>query len=206
MEFFLYNILVTVLAYTIDAAVGGAFFRYHPLSALNDLVLGCKKALRKMGLANESLFLVVALLVVSGVLSFFVAYIQNIGVLLGVVFEAFFASVFLSNTQTIYTKQLQTKTLLQVYTNLVTAPLLYLLFFGLVGLVLYKTVQMAVVATQNNFAAKSKKTFIYYLEVWLNYIPLVLTKTFLFREKPTPQTGATTPHKVHTKPFVSLGR
>jgi len=166
----MHNLLVTLLAYVIDRVFGEFRFIKHPIIIIGELISFLEKQLYKKSVMRGFLLVVSVLSVVGGVIFSLEYLLLLLPLWLNTLLTALIASMFIAHnmlksavlevleaddkreaiamlvsrdTQDLSESDIY-KACIETYAeNLsdgVVAPLLYLLFFGLPGIVLYKTI------------------------------------------------------------------
>jgi len=164
------NILITILAYTIDRIFGEFSFIKHPIIIIGNLITFFEKKFYKNSILRGLSLLIFMLVVVGGVVSFLTYFLNSLPTFLNIIITSFIASMFLAHRM-LYdsVKEILSaenkkeaismlvsrdtadmsdsdvyKASIETYAeNLsdgVIAPAFYLLLFGLPGIVIYKTI------------------------------------------------------------------
>lgn len=149
------SILIAIFAYLIDKIFGEFTFMIHPLSYVKEMSSYFVKNYYKKSVLRGLLHL----LFVIGIISFFIIsitlFLALTPLVVNIVVSSLIAAMFLSNASVkrafylLRKKKIQKQTFTELAkhnTNIkklneaLVAPLLYLLFFCLIGIVLYKTI------------------------------------------------------------------
>jgi adenosylcobinamide-phosphate synthase len=161
---FMSNIVIVVLAYLIDKKFGEFSFIKDPMIMINDLVNFVEKKVYKDSVSAGILF-VVTVLGIMGLLSITLTlYLSYFNVYIYIIVSSFIASVFISQNE------LQDKRI---------AALLYLLLFGVAGIILYKTFKAMYITVKlkNNCSQKFAKTVIH-LDRIISFLPMKITALY----------------------------
>ena len=181
------NILIAILAYLIDKRFGEFTFMVHPLSHVREMTSYFQENYFKntliRGLAH--------LTFVIGVVSFFIIcvtlFLLQTPLVVNIIVSSLIAAMFLSNAtaeksiKALFKKEHKKQTFsslakrdanVKSLNDAVVAPLLYLLLFGLPGIVIYKSINILTQELRskkrdNKLYAKSAKV----LNDGLNFLP-----------------------------------
>lgn len=164
------NILITILAYTIDRLFGEFNFIKHPIIIIGNLITFFEKRFYKDSILRGLSLLIFMLVVIGGVVSFLTYLLNSLPTFLNIIITSFIASMFLAHRMLYDSVKniLSAKNKKEAISMLVSrdtadmsdsdvykasietyaenlsdgviAPAFYLLLFGLPGIVIYKTI------------------------------------------------------------------
>ena len=164
------NILTTILAYTIDRIFGEFSFIKHPIIIIGNLITFFEKRFYKDSILRGLLLFIFMLVIVGGVVTFLTYLLNSLPTFLNIMITSFIASMFLAHRMLydsvkeilsaenkreaismlvsrdtanmsdsdVYKASIETYA--ENLSDGVIAPAFYLLFFGLPGIVIYKTI------------------------------------------------------------------
>ena len=165
------NILVVVFAYFIDKLFGDFNFIKHPLSYVSEMNSFFEEKFYKNTVLRGLLLVMFVIGIVSFISVSIALYLAYLPLLINVIITATIASMFITHINLTNRVKLN---------NNLIAPLFYLLFFGLVGIILYKTIN-----SMHSLVDNKKEKYDKYgkviakLDEILNYIPSRLTNTLI---------------------------
>ena len=211
------NIIITILAYTIDRIFGEFSFIKHPIIIIGNLITFFEKRFYKDSILRGLLLFIFMLVIVGVVVSFLTYLLNSLPTFLNIIITSFIASMFLAHRMLydsvkeilsaenkreaismlvsrdtadmsdsdVYKASIETYA--ENLSDGVIAPVFYLLFFGLPGIVIYKTINTldSMVGYRNEkYENYGKMSAI--LDDVLNYLPSRITAIlimFLFKQK-----------------------
>ncbi len=164
------NIIITILAYTIDRIFGEFSFIKHPIIIIGNLITFFEKRFYKDSILRGLLLFIFMLVIVGVVVSFLTYLLNSLPTFLNIIITSFIASMFLAHRMLydsvkeilsaenkreaismlvsrdtanmsdsdVYKASIETYA--ENLSDGVIAPVFYLLFFGLPGIVIYKTI------------------------------------------------------------------
>ena len=203
---FISNFLITLFAYLIDRKFGEFRFIKHPIIVIGEIISFFEEKFYKDSIFRGSLLVLFVLTIVGGLTYAIELYLDFLPTWLNIIITSFFASMFLAHNMlresvlaVLSTEDKREaismlvsrdtadmsesdihKACIETYAeNLsdgVIAPLLYLLFFGLTGIVLYKAVNTmdSMVGYRNENYERYGKV-VAKLDDALNFIPSRIT-------------------------------
>lgn len=151
------NILIAIFAYLLDKIFGEFTFMVHPLSYVKEMSSYFKENHFKESILRGFLHLFFVISVVSFFIICITLFLAETPFVVNVVASSLIASMFLSHTKAgdslkklfkkaqnkqTFSKLVKHNIRVQRLNDALVAPLLYLLLFGLIGLVLYKSINL----------------------------------------------------------------
>lgn len=169
------NILITFFAYFIHKIFGEFNFSKHPIVLIKEMITFFEETFYKDSVLRGSLFVMLMLVSISIASISIYLYLSYLPMAINVVISSFIASMFI-------TRKLpydSTKNL----NDGVVAPIFYLLFLGLPGIILYRTIgtmDSMLEHKNDRYEKYIKPTAI--LNDIVNYIPLKITAVIISKK------------------------
>ncbi|WP_428739933.1 hypothetical protein [Sulfurimonas sp.] len=185
---FMSNVIVAFIAYFINKTLGEFTFVKSPMIMINDLINFVEKKLYKNSVQAGGLFVVIVLGIMSFISIVLTLYLSYFNTYVYIFVSSFVASVFFSHVGLrVFLCEQETITTFKEYTvklkeNLV-APLLYILLFGIAGIILYKTIRSMDLVLKNKtgcYEDFSKITF--KINEIIDFVPKKITLYLMSRK------------------------
>ena len=181
------NIAIALLAYLINRFFGDFKFANHPLVIIGEVITFFQERFYKDNISRGFLLVMFVIATVSFASIAIFLYLNQINELLNISISSLIASLFLTRTMLYYSLKeasSQPKDLIKTYAKKpsqeLIAPLFYLLLFGIVGIIVYKTADMmnSMLISEDKKGEQFSKPSALLNEI-LNYIPLKITSLLI---------------------------
>jgi adenosylcobinamide-phosphate synthase len=131
------NIVIALIAYVLDRLFGEVVVKKNPTVYMNEFIVWFEESYYQNSVKRGAILLFLLLLLAVGVTYPVVEYFSFLSPTFEILMSGVIASMFISHRMLYETKQ----TTAEALSRFMVAPLLYLLLFGLYGVVIYKVVE-----------------------------------------------------------------